>query len=293
MPYLNASIPEIECLLRKEYLYNFERGHGEFIDCLVFGASSIQGRALGFHALTRFGGQFGRLPLSAFAWKKSAPNLPLEWLQIWDCFSYDFSVVEYDWLQGQRCSTFLKDGKWYDGQYLMTIDWCGSPTAERARDTGWKCAHLLRLDNGCFAAQPNNRTRWYDASFITEPFPEKPDFKTMGREFKCEDGQRWATEDSDRFFYRYQEHTKAQEELLKLYDKARLGCLHKWVFIDSGDPYRWRCDHCGKIRTAPDLYPAHEPIPGTRHRASTATPPPDRNPPPASEGSPGHDGSSP
>jgi hypothetical protein len=39
---------------------------------------------------------------------------------------------------------------------MFTSDWCESEDAEEAGDGGHKCAHLIALDNGNFAAQPNN-----------------------------------------------------------------------------------------------------------------------------------------
>jgi len=41
-----------------------------------------------------------------------------------------------------------------------------------------KCAHVIALDNGNFAAWPNNRIQWFDPAFIT-PFHEKPDFSPI------------------------------------------------------------------------------------------------------------------
>ena len=47
------------------------------------------------------------------------------------------------------------------GQYMFTLDWYGHEDAEEAGDGGHKCAHVIALDDGNFAAQPNNRIQWF------------------------------------------------------------------------------------------------------------------------------------
>ena len=83
-------------------------------------------------------------------------------LQLWNSFSYHHSVNHFSFLLGQRAKYFGKDKKLYSGEYLFTVDWC-HPDANLL-DTDHseipqehKCAHVLELDNGNFAAQPNNR----------------------------------------------------------------------------------------------------------------------------------------
>jgi hypothetical protein len=51
MAYLNANIPPIYCKIRKEYLYDLKEHQGEFSDCVIFGLSSISGRALLFNIM--------------------------------------------------------------------------------------------------------------------------------------------------------------------------------------------------------------------------------------------------
>ena len=51
MAYLNADIPPIYCQVRKEYLYDFTRHHGESEECVVFGLTSMAGTATLFHIM--------------------------------------------------------------------------------------------------------------------------------------------------------------------------------------------------------------------------------------------------
>ena len=51
MSYLNANIPVEYAQIRREYLYDLKKHHGEVEDCIIFGISSIAGSALLFHAI--------------------------------------------------------------------------------------------------------------------------------------------------------------------------------------------------------------------------------------------------
>ena len=104
MAYLNANIPPIYCKIRKEYLYDLKKHHGETQECVVFGLTSISGRALLFNIMLPNGACFWRLPISAFFQKRydrsEVPDMPLDSLQLWNCFSYWPSVHCFDWLDG-------------------------------------------------------------------------------------------------------------------------------------------------------------------------------------------------
>jgi hypothetical protein len=196
LPTLNTDLPRFYCLLRKEFLFNQTAHQGEFIKVCVFGAASVYGRALGFHVLTENGAVIWRLPLHAFCHKPEAPLLPLDWLQFWDCFSYQMTCQVFERLQDCRVRVQLKDGSWEGGQYLFTFDWYGHEDAEEAGDGGHKCAHLIALDNGNFAAQPNNRLQWFCPAFVT-PFTTKPDYQTNTSIWKVER----ETETTAEYFY--------------------------------------------------------------------------------------------
>jgi hypothetical protein len=155
-----VNLPPFECFLDNSFLYDGEKGHGEYTECLVHGASSISGRALGFHVLLRNGASIGRLPVSALRGKKIT-GAPLNYLQLWDCPSYDMTVNVYDAFAGCECIVKLRDTettyKDRKGRYMMTFDWYGSSIAEGAGDFGWKSAHLIALGCGHYCLQPNNR----------------------------------------------------------------------------------------------------------------------------------------
>ena len=117
MAYLNANIPPIYCKIRREYLYDLRKHHGETEDCVVIGIASIPGRAILFHALLTNGAIYWRLPISAFVQRGDSSSLhqsqmehhDLEDLELWNSFSYYPAVTTFDFLIGQRCKYLGKD----------------------------------------------------------------------------------------------------------------------------------------------------------------------------------------
>jgi hypothetical protein len=195
-------IPQFYCHVRSEYLYNLESHKGETIPCLVFGADSVFGRAVGFDILIDCGAMFARLPVSALVHRTDAPDIPLDHLQLWSNFSYHLEAHEFLAIRGVNCEVKLKDGKWYSGSYRFTFSWLGNPYAEDPGEGGFKRGHVIALDNGNYCIQPNNRIKWKEMSFVTKPFPDKPDFKTNDHVWNVEGG---TAEDSDRYFYEVKE----------------------------------------------------------------------------------------
>jgi len=101
-----------------------------------------------------------------------------------------------------------KDRKWHRGKYLFTIDWahpdCNIIDAEHSEiPHEHKCAHILELDDGNFAAQPNNRIIWDIPSFTVKD--EIPNWKVQTSEWNVEDTGEWKTSDTDDFFYEIEE----------------------------------------------------------------------------------------
>ena len=207
MSYLNASIPPIYCQLRREYLYDLKLNKGETEDCVVFGLTSIPGRAVLFHTLLTNGAIFWRLPISAFIQKgfecSRVPNQNLVDLELWNSFSYYPSVNTFDFLIGQKCKYLGVDKKFYAGEYLFTIDWAHPEpnildTEHSEIPQEHKCGHVLALDNGNYAIQPNNRILWNVPSFTTAT--HWPDYKVQSSYWNVENKD-FISEDSDNMFY--------------------------------------------------------------------------------------------
>jgi len=213
MAYLNANTPAIYAQIRREYLYDLKEHHGEVEDCVIFGMASISGNAILFHAIMENGAVFYRLPISAFIQSgfdvKKVPRMRLDELELWNCFSYYPAISSFDILLGQSGKYIGKDKKWYHGTYLFTVDWAHPEsnivdTEHSEIPAEHKCAHIMALENGNYAAQPNNRIIWRIPSFTVRdevPF----DWKVQTTTWTVEDSSKWKTEDSDRFFYNIEE----------------------------------------------------------------------------------------
>jgi hypothetical protein len=115
MAYLNANIPVQYAQIKREYLYDLKKHHGEVEDCIIFGISCITGRAILWHALMENGAVFYRLPISAFIQRgfkpTEVPRRRLDELELWNSFSYYPAVTSYDILEGQSGKYFGKDKK--------------------------------------------------------------------------------------------------------------------------------------------------------------------------------------
>ena len=213
MAYLNANIPATYAQIRREYLYDLSGHVGEAENCVIFGMASITGRALLFHAVMENGAVFYRLPISAFIQRgfdvQEVPRPRLDELELWNCFSYYPAITTYDILASQSGKYYGKDKKWHRGAYLFTVDWAHPESNIVDTDHSeipheHKCAHILALDDGNYAAQPNNRLIWNIPSFtVKEEVPF--DWKVQTSEWNVENSGKWKTEDSDRFFYDIEE----------------------------------------------------------------------------------------
>ena len=97
--------------------------------------------------------------------------MQIDQLQLWNCFSYYPSVHCFGYLRVKRGKYFGKDKKNYlwssiylplIGLIQKVISWIQNILKFLHEH---KCAHILALDNGNYAAQPNNRILWDAPNF--------------------------------------------------------------------------------------------------------------------------------
>jgi hypothetical protein len=215
MSYIIASLPPLKCFVRREFLYNFTKGHGELEPAIWVSIKALRGQVFRIESLLpNYGALYDKLPLHAYVWREdifsedSDVDLPIDILQLWDCMGYRFTVLEKIGLRNLGVKFLGKDKAWHHGRYLLTVDFCADGMDV---DTGFteqaeehKSFNFIRLENGQFACQPNNRCLWYDQSLI--PADVKfPDFQAA-KDFYTVDGSRkWAA--GDDWFYDIQEKT--------------------------------------------------------------------------------------
>ena len=204
MAYLNSNIPVMSCFIRSEYLLNHEAGQGEVHPCIVFGIISRPGEATLFTILMEDGGVWWGVPVSALCWKP-CEHRDLEQLQLWNNFSYNVSVTTFAALSSLSCIYYDRDNIAHSGEYLFTIDWAQGDYSElrygyAETADNHKCGHVIKLESGHFAIQPNNRMRFFDPSFTV-----KKDLVVhrvlSGKKYRVENTPKYSTEDSNRFYY--------------------------------------------------------------------------------------------
>lgn len=198
-------LPPEKVFVRAEHLYDNDPAKvGQLIEGVWVTVKSIRGQAFRFETyLPEYGALYDKLPISAFRWCRfedspnfgNAASLPLDVLQIWDCMSYHIEVVDKPFLKGLRAEFFGKDRGLHKGEYMWTIDSCNPD--HRIPDFTFtetpeehKSFNLLKLDNGQFALQPNNRCRFYDPS-ITHETLKHPDFHVCTKTYRVENTAKW------------------------------------------------------------------------------------------------------
>jgi len=192
MAYLNSNIPVISCYFRNEYLFNHEKGFGEFTKCDVHTVTSIESRSILFDVFLENGVNWTRRPITSFCWKQDAPVLPLEEHIYWDCFSYYVDVHIKHRLQGLSADLISISGKRYKGVYLFTIDWAHEnnmmANISFAETLEHKCAHIFKGEDGNFFAYPNNKVIWYDRAFTENRITKNPGYIIDSKSYSVENG---------------------------------------------------------------------------------------------------------
>ena len=208
MSYIVASLPPLKCFVRREFLYNFEKGHGEYEPAIWVSIKALRGQVFRIESLLpNYGALYDKLPIHAYVWHTDNPGLlPIDTLQLWDCMGYRFTVVEKIGLRNLGVKFMAKDKTWVFGQYLFTVDFCADG---QDLDTGFteqaeehKSFNFIRLDNGQFACQPNNRCLWYDQSLIPNE-TKCPDFQAARHIWTVDGTRKWSA--GDNWFYNIEE----------------------------------------------------------------------------------------
>ena len=181
MPFLNHNIPTITCLIRNEFLFNKEKGFGEFTKADVHSVASIEKRVPLFEAFLENGVNWTRRPIHAFCWKEDAEVLPLTEHIFWDCFSSYVDVQVRARLSGLRADLISITGHKRQGNYMFTLDW--SFENRSLLDTNFsetpehKCGHVFKMDNGNYFIYPNNRIIWMDNAWTSQRIETNPGYK--------------------------------------------------------------------------------------------------------------------
>ena len=160
-----ADIPKpFYCYVQNEFLYDFQKGFGEYTACLAYGLSALPSRAWGISILLENGALVQHIPLHALTFNTPTIHThPLDHLQIWSCYGQDFATHEYSALSEMAAKVYLKEGVWESGRYIFKV---------APYDDIYYCGRV--------GAWPGNRTLIFDESFVklTE---ERPKYLTNTR----------------------------------------------------------------------------------------------------------------
>ena len=198
---LNNNIPSFKALVRKSYFTKNQKDYSEFYNVYVFGIQSCGGTILTFHVMVDNGMIRSRVPISEIYTKLPTKDIPFNFKQLWDCFSENVSVIEYNFLAYHRAQIVLRDGSKVWGTYMFTVDWYDNPYSDEPSD--YKCGHVLQSDEGYLMCMPNNRIFWKDSNWVTKKLPDdlkqyKVDTELLSVESQSD---KWITEDGDSFYY--------------------------------------------------------------------------------------------
>ena len=209
MAYLCVNTPHIDVYVKKEYLYDGQKGHGEFVEGIWVTAKSIQGRALYFETyIPEYGALYDKLPISAFVSRPDTPtpDMDLYNLQFWNCMDYGVVAISKQFIGSMDFEVFTRDHGTLTGQYIATLDnynvdpdHIDYSTSEKPAEH--KSHNIIELSNGQFCLYPNNRMRVYDNS-LTPDKPLQPDFKVSTIEYQVENGQKFRLGDTDEYFWK-------------------------------------------------------------------------------------------
>ena len=208
MSTLICNLPSETVWVRKEYLTDFQSGHGEFVEGVWVSAKSMPGRAFYFETyLPEYAAIYDKLPISAFVSKPETPtpDLDLKNLQFWNCMDYGVTAVYKQFIGSMDIEVYTRDFGRLTGAYVSTldnyhddIDRIDYSTAETPAEH--KSHNIIKLDNGQYALYPNNRMRIYDNS-LTPTEPKTPFFKVSTNVYDVERGHMTRYGDTDDYHY--------------------------------------------------------------------------------------------
>jgi hypothetical protein len=153
-----------------------------FIPAVWFGLSSFPGRAWGLNVMFESGAVYRNLPPHAVSFNEKKP---LKWninqAQLWDCYGYHWSAVEYTYLKNLQCQAIIKNKK-FKGTYLFTVAPILDGFSEAPEQS--KEFKFIELDNGRLTIQPTNKVIFIDKSFTESN--KSLDLKLQKEVYSCE-----------------------------------------------------------------------------------------------------------
>jgi hypothetical protein len=140
-----------------------------FIPAVWFAMNSVVGRTWGIHVMLESGAFFRNLPPQAisFTHNPQESNWTAQDAQKWDCYSQNWTSIQYEYLSGLTCKAVIDDNRTLMGSYLFSV--CPLDDGFTAYPEQAKEFMFIALDNGRLTIQPTNRVVFQDKSFTVNP----------------------------------------------------------------------------------------------------------------------------
>jgi hypothetical protein len=152
-----------------------------FLPAVWFGLVATPGRMWGLNLMFECGAVYRNIPPHAIAFNPSPPQWDESQSQMWDCYGYQFSLHEYNYLRGLECNAFIGDIN-EEGEYLFTA----APYEDGFSDYPGQSKEFMfiRLYNGRLTIQPTNKVVFIEKSFTDSS--ELLNFKLQETVYSCE-----------------------------------------------------------------------------------------------------------
>lgn len=141
---------------------------GTFEPCIWFALRAKAEQSWMCHVMLECGAVYRDLPPHALAFHEAAEkNWDLKDTALWDCYSDQFSIIRYDYLNARRVE-IRRTG--LQGRYLFTaIPMYDSYTTEPSQSKEFM---FVQLDNGRLTIMPTNELRFFDKSWTEGDWPK-------------------------------------------------------------------------------------------------------------------------
>lgn len=211
MSFLVANLPLEPVWVRKEFLYNQKKGHGDFIKGYWVSVKAQKHRALLFETLLENGALYDKLPIEAFVHDREGDlRFKQSDLALWDIDTWHITTIVKDALRHLDAKVKIGN-ELVNGTYICTIDQCDAdghlmPTcASVPREH--KSQNVLALENGQYCSMPNNRILWTDQSLTKIQGP--PDWEACEEVYYSNTSRNYCYD--EKWFYEGQEEDNAKE----------------------------------------------------------------------------------
>lgn len=170
----------VYCFVDSAFTHAESKG---FTPAVWFGLVSYPGRMFGCTVMLECGAVYRNLPPHAIAFEEKPQPWDRVHSQHWDCYGWDFTAIEYDYLAG--LDVLAKCGEHeHTGEYLFTVAPVGdafSAAPEQAKEFVF-----VKLDNGRLTIQPTDRVVFRERSFTGDGLKFPVGLKRQTEVWNCE-----------------------------------------------------------------------------------------------------------